>query len=31
MWQIQPRVPPDPIQNPGVITSQKIPRSHAPL
>jgi hypothetical protein len=30
-WQIQPSVPPEPIQNPGVMMSQKIPRKNAPL
>jgi hypothetical protein len=31
MWQIQPRVPPEPIHNPGVMISQKIARKIFPL
>ena len=30
-WQIQPSRPPDPIQRPGVMISQKIPRRKSPL
>jgi hypothetical protein len=30
-WQTQPNNPPVPIQNPGVMISQKIPRQIAPL